>query len=123
MHELGYCEDILAAVEQRAAGRRVSRVGVRVGAIHRVAAGAFEQSFQLAATGGVADGAGTEVVTVPLQASCPSCSARFEATDVVPACPDCGSPFLDLTGGDELVLAWIEYEPEGGDPRVPGNPG
>lgn len=109
MHELGYCEGIVEAVERRAVGRPVARVGVRVGALHRFHADAFEQSFQLAAMGGVADGAATELVVVPTSASCRSCANDFESTDPTPACPSCGSLDLDVSGGDELVLEWVEY--------------
>ena len=52
VHEMSYCEGVLEAVERRAAGRPVARVGVRIGAVHRVVADAFEQSFQIAAAGG-----------------------------------------------------------------------
>jgi len=109
MHEIGYCEGVLDAVERRAAGRPVARVGVRVGALHRVEPGAFEQSFQLVAAGGVADGATTEVVTIPARASCRSCGADFQAADAAPACSTCGSPAVDVAGGDEVVLEWVEY--------------
>ncbi|HET9289505.1 MAG TPA: hydrogenase/urease maturation nickel metallochaperone HypA, partial [Actinomycetes bacterium] len=51
MHELGLCEGILEAVERRAAGRRVNRVRVRVGAQHRVVESAFDQSFALVSQG------------------------------------------------------------------------
>ncbi len=56
MHEAGYCHGVLHAVEDRAAGRPVARIGVRVGSLHRIVPAAFEQSFQLMAAGGVADG-------------------------------------------------------------------
>jgi Zn finger protein HypA/HybF involved in hydrogenase expression len=65
MHELSYCEAVLEAVERRAQGRPVAHVSVRIGEVHRIVQGAFEQSFQLAAQGGPAEGATTEVVTVP----------------------------------------------------------
>lgn len=65
MHEIGYCEGILEAVEARADGRRVVGVRVRVGEQHRVVGDALEQSFALVATGTLADGASVELVTVP----------------------------------------------------------
>jgi hydrogenase nickel incorporation protein HypA/HybF len=109
MHELGYCEGVVDAVERRAAGRPVARVGVRVGALHRFQSAAFEQSFQLVAMGGVADGATTDLVIVPTSAHCRSCANNFESIDSTPACPSCGGLDLDVSGGDELVLEWIEY--------------
>jgi Zn finger protein HypA/HybF involved in hydrogenase expression len=65
MHEIGYCEAILGAVERRAAGRRVTRVKVRIGDLHAVAEPALAQSFELVAAGSVADGAAIDLVTVP----------------------------------------------------------
>lgn len=109
MHEMSYCEGVLEAVHRRAAGRPVARVGVRIGAVHRVVADAFEQSFQLAAAGGPADGATTEVVVVPVRGHCMDCRADFESPDPSPACPSCGSLDVAAEGGDDVVLAWLQY--------------
>lgn len=65
MHEIGYCEGILEAVEARADGRQVAGVRVRIGEQHRVVADALEQSFALVSAGTLADGASVELVTVP----------------------------------------------------------
>ena len=63
MHELGLCEAIVERVEERAGDRPVARVRVRVGEMHQVHRDAFEQSFAVAAMGGVADGAAVDLVT------------------------------------------------------------
>jgi Zn finger protein HypA/HybF involved in hydrogenase expression len=63
-HEIGLCEGVLDAVERRAAGRRVTRVTVRVGIRHAVVESALAQSFDLVAAGSVADGATIELITV-----------------------------------------------------------
>ena len=73
MHELGLCEDIVAAVEQRAGERPVARVTVRVGRLHHVHPEAFDQSFAMAAAGGVADGAAAQLVLLPVQVRCHRC--------------------------------------------------
>jgi len=114
MHEAGYCHGVLHAVEDRAAGRPVARIGVRVGSLHRIVPAAFEQSFQMMAAGGVADGAGAEVTVVPATGNCGSCSRQFETADPPVACPYCGSFDVRATGGDELTLEWVEYRPAGG---------
>ena len=106
---MSYCEGVLEAVERRAAGRPVARVGVRIGAVHRVVAEAFEQSFQLAAAGGPAEGATTEVVVIPVHGHCMDCRADFDSTDPSPACPSCGSLDVAAEGGDEVVLEWLQY--------------
>jgi hydrogenase nickel incorporation protein HypA/HybF len=109
MHEMSYCEGVVEAVERRAAGRPVARVGVRIGAVHRVVADAFEQSFQIAAAGGPAEGATTELVVVPVRGHCMDCRADFDSSDPSPACPSCGSLAVAVEGGDEVVLEWLEY--------------
>lgn len=118
MHEIGYCDGVLEAVERRAAGRRVARIGVRIGALHRVVPAAFEQSFQHVAAGGVAEGASTELTTVPARASCRLCGTTFEAHESLPDCPTCATPVLELEGGDEVVLEWVEYHPDQADPSI-----
>jgi hydrogenase nickel incorporation protein HypA/HybF len=109
VHEMSYCEGVLEAVERRAAGRAVSRVGVRIGAVHRVVADAFQQSFELAAADGPAAGARTVVVVVPVHGHCMDCRRDFESPDPSPACPACGSLDVAVEGGDEVVLEWIAY--------------
>ena len=108
MHELGLCEGILEAVERRAAGRRVTRVRVRVGTLHRVVEPALAQAFELVAGGSVAEGATVELVPVPVVVACGACGQATEADDVPPACPACGAGALDVRGGDELVLESIQ---------------
>ncbi|HLI25179.1 MAG TPA: hydrogenase maturation nickel metallochaperone HypA [Acidimicrobiales bacterium] len=109
MHELGLCSDVVAAVERRAGQRPVARVRIRVGRLHHVHPEAFEQSFALAAAGGVAAGAVAELVVVPVTARCPACGLTAESDEVLPACPTCGAVGLQPLGGDELILEAIEY--------------
>jgi hydrogenase nickel incorporation protein HypA/HybF len=126
VHEMSYCEGVLEAVERRAAGRPVARVGVRIGAVHRVVAEAFAQSFQIAAAGGPADGASTELVVVPVHGHCMDCRADFDSPDPSPACPACGSLDVAVVGGDEVVLEWLQYvdtsqRPDSRDEQVPAH--
>jgi hydrogenase nickel incorporation protein HypA/HybF len=109
VHEHGYSEGVLEAVLRRAGERRVSAVGVRIGAVHRVVDDAFQQSFEMAAAGTAAEGATTELTVVPVQGHCLVCRGDFEATDPAPACPACGSFEVLAEGGDEVVLEWIGY--------------
>ena len=45
MHEYGMCDGIVDAIQRRAAGRRVARVKVRVGVMHRIVEEAFQHAF------------------------------------------------------------------------------
>lgn len=109
MHELGLCEDIVAAIERRAGERAVASVRVRVGRLHHVHPDAFEQSFMMAAAGGVADDARAELVLLPVTARCGGCGVEVESEEIPLACEACGGVDMELTGGDELVLESIEY--------------
>lgn len=109
MHELGLCEAIVGAVEKRAGEREVARVRVQVGRLHHVHPDAFEQSFMMAAAGGVASEARAELVLLPVRARCGSCATEIEADEIPLACPTCGGVDMELTGGDELLLESIEY--------------
>ncbi|HEX8581190.1 MAG TPA: hydrogenase maturation nickel metallochaperone HypA [Acidimicrobiales bacterium] len=109
MHELGLCAAIVQRVEERAGDRPVARVRVRVGRLHHVHPDAFEQSFLVAAQGGVAEAATPELVLLPVRARCRACGEESEADEQILACPACGAVEVVVTGGDELVLESIEY--------------
>lgn len=111
MHELGMCEGVLAAVEQRAQGRPVDQITVRVGTLLRVEPEAFALAFEMVAAGGPADGATTEVVVVPVRGTCAECHHEFESFDPVPVCPMCAAVDIARDGGDDLVLESIRYRP------------
>jgi hydrogenase nickel incorporation protein HypA/HybF len=113
MHELGLCQAIVDAVEARAGERPVARIRVRVGRLQHIHPEAFDQSFAMAASGTVADGATAELVFLPVRARCLTCGNEFEGDDEVTAllsvCPRCGGVDVDMIGGDELMLESIEY--------------
>src|SRR5271156_3079357 len=109
MHELGLCSSIVDAVEKRAGERQGAAIRVRVGRLHHVHPEAFEQSFEVAALGTVAEHARAELVLLPVRARCGLCLAEWECDQPPLGCPTCGSVEVDMTGGDELLLESIEY--------------
>src|ERR1700753_596809 len=111
MHELGLCTDIVEAVKRPAGDRSVARVRVRVGGLHHVDPGAFEQSFMVAAVGTVAEDAAADLVVLPVRVHCTACEYEWECEGLPAACDLCGSPAIEVVGGDELVLESIEYRP------------
>lgn len=109
MHEYGLCEGIVDAVQQRAAGRRVVRVRVRIGALHRMVEAAFRQAFAHAASGTEAEDAALELVVIPARALCRACQVEIDCADALMICPRCEGIDLELTAGDELILESLEY--------------
>jgi hydrogenase nickel incorporation protein HypA/HybF len=113
VHELGLCSSIIDAVERRAGDRPVASVRIQVGRLHHVHPDAFEQSFAVAARGTVAEDAAAELVLVPVRAYCAACETDWECDEQPIACDRCGSPLIELRGGDELVLESIAYRAAG----------
>jgi hydrogenase nickel incorporation protein HypA/HybF len=110
MHEWGYCEGILEAVQRRAAGRRVKRVTLRAGVLHRLDQDALQQAFSLCASRTEAEDAILDLVSIPTRWRCRSCEKESEAADVTLVCSSCGGTEIETSGGDEMILESIEYE-------------
>ena len=111
MHEFGLCEGVLATVRQRAGGRKVAGIRVRFGVRHAVDEESLTQAFSMVAEGTEAAGAAVELVTVPATITCPDCGFSGETTDVLATCPRCAGTNVRISGGDEMVLESIRYEP------------
>jgi hydrogenase nickel incorporation protein HypA/HybF len=109
MHEWGYCEGILEAVRRRAAGRRVKRVRLRVGVLHRLDKEALQQAFSLSASGSETEDAILDLVFIPTRWRCRSCGEGSEAADIIAVCSGCGGTEVEVSGGDEMILESVEY--------------
>lgn len=119
MHEVGYVESLLPVLERRAAGRTVTRLGVRAGVLHRLVPASFQQAFDLVAAGTVAEGASVELEQVPVRLRCLGCGAEGDHHDPPPLCPACGAGSVVHAGGDDFILHWVAYAADDGEP-VPG---
>jgi hydrogenase nickel incorporation protein HypA/HybF len=111
MHEFGLSESVLAAVRQRAAGRKVAGIRVRFGVRHAVDAESLAQAFGMVAEGTEAAGADVDLVTVPADVACRGCGFAGETTDTLAACPRCGGEDVEISGGDEMTLESVTYLP------------
>jgi hydrogenase nickel incorporation protein HypA/HybF len=111
MHEFGLSEGVLAAVRQRASGRKVAAIKVRFGVRHRVDQESLAHAFGVVAEGTEADGAAVELVTVPATLTCRGCGFTGETTDVLAVCPRCAGDDVEISGGDEMTLESISYLP------------
>lgn len=108
MHESGLCEPLVEAIKKRAEGRRVARIAVRVGVLHRVVDDHFRYHFEEAAVGSECQGCDIDLEIVPVTGTCQDCGHTFGTDDFLAVCPECeGVPRLE--GGDELTLVSLEY--------------
>ncbi len=113
MHELSIAQAIVDSAREQAslhAGRRVLRIGVRVGEISGVAAEALEFCFALTTKDTDLDGAALDVEQVPVRFRCAACEHEFHPVEFLADCPACGSTGASMVAGDELALAFLELE-------------
>lgn len=110
MHEIGYAESLLPVLEQRAAGRTVTRLGVRAGVTHRLVDESFQQAFTMVAAGTLAEGATVELEQVPIDVHCRSCDTTGHSDQQLSVCPSCGSTEVDSRNGDEFTLHWVAFD-------------
>ncbi len=111
MHEYGLAEGVLATVRQRAEGRKVAGIRVRFGVRHAVDEESLAQAFSFVAEGTEAAGAAVKLITVPATIACRDCALTAETTDVLAVCPRCAGEDVEITGGDEMTLESVTYEP------------
>ncbi|WP_405577793.1 hydrogenase maturation nickel metallochaperone HypA [Streptomyces sp. NBC_01190] len=103
MHELSITQSVVDAVCERAAGRPVHSVRLRVGALTAVVADSMRFCFDLITDGTVAQGATLDIEQPPGGGHCRSCAADFTLKDLVLLCP-CGSADVAITSGRELQI-------------------
>ncbi len=108
MHELSLAEAIVGIVEEHAAGRRVTRVDVRVGRLRQVVPSALAFAFELVACETVAEGAELVVEPVAARGDCRACGARSELPSFPLGCASCGCPDLEIVSGEELCVESFE---------------
>jgi hydrogenase nickel incorporation protein HypA/HybF len=100
-------QSVVDAVCEHAAGRRVHRVKLEVGALCAVVPNSMQFCFELATEGTLADGARLDLNVQPGAAHCRTCGSRFELRDLILLCP-CGSADVDVLAGRDLKILSME---------------
>jgi hydrogenase nickel incorporation protein HypA/HybF len=112
MHELSIADAVVPIASRHAGGRRVTRVELRVGHLRQVVPDALEFAFGLVAEGTPVEGAELAMEEVPADVRCRTCGAGSRLAGFPAHCAPCGSPDVDVTGGDELLVEAVELEEE-----------
>jgi hydrogenase nickel incorporation protein HypA/HybF len=115
VHELSLAKSIVETVEQHAAGRRVTKVNMTIGALRHVVPGSLEFYFDIVSRGSVCDGAVLTQDIVPARARCETCQAEWELELPLFLCAECGGAGRPVSG-EELAVESIEIvEVEGSE--------
>jgi hydrogenase nickel incorporation protein HypA/HybF len=110
MHELSIAGALVEIVSRHAAGRRVTRVEVRVGRLRQVVPSALEFAFELVARDTPAEGAELVLEHVAAAGICRTCGSESELDAFPLACAACGGWDLDIVRGEELTVDSLELE-------------
>jgi hydrogenase nickel incorporation protein HypA/HybF len=110
MHELSIAQAVLDITLRHADGRRVTEVDVRIGHLRQVVPSALEFAFGLVCEGTPADGARLCIEHVPAGGRCRTCGTDGDLDAFPLLCRACGSPDVELTRGEELLVEALELD-------------
>jgi hydrogenase nickel incorporation protein HypA/HybF len=114
MHELPILQSIVGVVLQHAeeaGATRVLAVDLDVGELRGLDEECMQRYFDYVSAGTPAATATLRVRRRPVAFSCRSCGSTFAAdlgSGKSPACVTCSSTDIELTGGNELLIASID---------------
>ena len=110
MHELSITRNVVSLVTERAQGRRVTQVRLRIGRLAGIQVDAVRFCFDVCAEGTEVAGARLVIEDVPGRGECTVCGAVSPMEDFIGACGcEAGAP-LKVVAGEELLIVDIELE-------------
>ncbi len=115
MHELSIAMSIVDAAldESQRRGVQVSAVHLRLGALSGVVKDALLFSYEVACQDTPLQGSRLIVEDIPVVVFCPRCQeVRTLSSVQLFACPECGTPTMDVRQGKELEVFALEIEEE-----------
>jgi hydrogenase nickel incorporation protein HypA/HybF len=113
MHELSIASAIVDTLTSEMQSRglsRISKVGLRIGALTNVDSEALRFGFETTIVDTPLAGCVLEIENVPIKATCRKCGSSFQANDFIFICPNCESSDNEVTQGQELEIAFLEAE-------------
>ena len=123
MHELSIAMSIVdAAVEEaQRRGVQVSAVHLRLGALSGVVKDALLFSYEVACQDTSLQGSQLIVEEVPVVVFCAQCQRErmLESVQLF-ACPECGTPTMDVRQGKELEMFALEVKEDQEEEKVQG---
>ena len=108
MHELSVTRNIVAIVDEKAAGRKVKRVKLCIGRLSGVEVQAVRFCFDVVAKGMALEGAVLEIEEPAGRGACRDCGQEVALERLVAVCPCEKRARMDIVGGEELLVREME---------------
>lgn len=113
MHELAIAQAIIERAEAASArngGGRVTKIGLRIGAISGVEPDALSFGIEALTKATPFEGVVLEIEQPKRRQRCTACAHEFGPDGFVVACPACGDPSSECVAGKELDVTFFEVE-------------
>lgn len=111
MHELSLSSAIVNTAVRHAAGRPVSVVTMRIGALRQVVPDSLDFYFGIVARDTLCEGARLDVQYVPARLSCPGCEREWQVEQFPDfRCPECRQGGVEVISGNEFEVESIDVE-------------
>jgi hydrogenase nickel incorporation protein HypA/HybF len=110
VHELSIADAVVRIATSHAAGRRVTRVELRVGELRQVVRSSLEFSFDLVARDTPVEGAELAVEAVPASGRCRACGRETALPGFPLRCSLCGEMDVEVLRGEELLVDSLEFD-------------
>jgi hydrogenase nickel incorporation protein HypA/HybF len=113
MHELSIAQSLISSVVQEMEARglvSIRTVGVKIGALSGVLPAALDFSFEAAKVDTLLESSRLKIEEVAARAACRNCGHEFEIRDWAYICPLCGGIDVEVAGGYELDIAYVEVD-------------
>lgn len=108
MHELSLCDAILGTTIERAHGRPVTQVTVRIGHLRQVVPDALVFGWEVVTESTDLKGCELVVEQVPATVQCKECQAETALDMPILACGRCGSFSVTLLTGEEFLIVSMQ---------------
>jgi hydrogenase nickel incorporation protein HypA/HybF len=110
VHELSVSAAVVDTAVRHAAGRKVTSVHLRVGALRQVVPDSLAFYFEIVARDTLCEGAVLEQELIAARLRCESCETEWEADAPAFRCPGCAGGEVTVVCGDELEVESIDVE-------------
>ncbi len=108
MHELSICSSIVGIVKKHAAGRSVSVVHVRIGAMRQIVPDTLVYCWSLVTESSELEGAELRVERIPAKIRCTDCGHEQVLDALTMVCASCTGRAVDLVEGDEFLITSLD---------------
>jgi hydrogenase nickel incorporation protein HypA/HybF len=113
MHELAVTQSILDISLRHAEkvnANRIVTINLVIGRFSSIVDDSVQFYWDMIAEGTIAQGALLHFERIPAEMTCQDCGLAFEPTDETFSCPNCQSPKVRITKGEELSVESIDVE-------------